>query len=665
MNEVCSTGLKRKGDALKKGLLVCVSLLFLLTIWIPVSASPVESPSQSDITPTPSTCAVETDQTDPINLSEFERWGFGPIRSVAFSSNGRYFLVATPYGYALYDNEKVDHTFKWVKISPPSEGLEFASIDVDDKEVCYEGSPISYRCFEIDSGKDIILEFEPTLEMVKKLKGVNDIELLSNNGKLIYKGKSKYIESPGGGTTSEQTTIEEVLNAATNKKKFDLGAGPEYLRYEERMMPEGCDLDSFSMCGNAYSPIPWAPLHAIFSPTDKYLGVIYNPSGLFTFEGRYRILKIYNTSNGRLIKSFGSVSEPVVDFAFDPKSERLLIGMFNGSVQLWTIDGSKKIWESKDFTQSSVTYRTTTDGKFLVYEGVLGDLEVRNLSNGKVVGKYESSAFALSPVHNLLAIGKKNGLIQIIDLDTQEKILEFHGHRKTVYSLKFSPDEKKLVSSSEDCNVYSWDIKTGSLLQSFGNISVDPYEMGEKYESRVFIKDFVFLDKSDELFGFGSWGTVLNWDESSGKLNYHVSAPALDFYQGMMTVNPHFPEGFSVDERSERFSIGNSYYDLNTGKPIEEKPELESPDKYDDINCTSFGPTSKDGKTLFAMEKKDLDRNICVIDVETGKLKSTFSIFAPGEHSIIEIGLPFLSTDGSTLFVPTSDGVTFLFKVPD
>jgi len=276
----------------------------------------------------------------------------------------------------------------------------------------------------------------------------------------------------------------------------------------------------------------------------------------------------------------------------------------------------------------------------------------------------ESSAFALSPIHNLLAIGKKNGIIQIIDLETQKKIWEFAGHRKTVYSLKFSPDEKKLVTSSEDCSVYSWDLINGSLLHSYGNTFVDPYEMGEKYESRVFIKDFVYLENSDKLFGFGSWGTVLNWDESSGKLNYHVSAPPLDFYQGMMTVNLHFPEGFSVDEKSNKFSIGNSIYDLNTGEQIGKKPELKLPGKYDDINCTSFGPTTRDGKTLFAMEKKDQDRKICMIDVETGKLKSTFSIFAPIEHSIIEIGVPFLSTDDSTLYVPTSDGVTFVFKVP-
>jgi WD40 repeat protein len=630
-----------------------------------VSASPVNSPSEADITPTPSDSCSSTDQFDQGNISNIERWGFGPIRSVAFSSTGRYFLVATPYGYALYNNEKVDHNFEWVQISPPFEGLEFASIDEDNKKVCFEGSPISYRCFEIDSGKDIILEFEPTLGMVKKLNGVNEIELKSNNEKLIYKGKSKYKESPDGGTTDEQTTIEEVFNAATNKKKFDLGDGPQYLQYAERTTPEGCDLDSFSMCGNAYLPIPWAPLRAIFSPNDKYLGVLYNPAGLFTFEGKYRILKIYNASTGRLIKSFGSVSEPVVDFAFDPKSEQLLIGMFDGSVKLWNINDWKNLWRSKNFTQPSVNYQTTTDGKFILYQGILGNLEVRDLSNGKVIGNYESSSFALSPIHNLLAIGKKNGVIQIIDLETQKRILEFSGHRKKVLSLKFSPDEKKLVTSSEDCSIYSWEIKTGSLLQSYGNTYIDPYEMGEKYESRVFIKDFVFLDDSDKLFGFGSWGTVLNWDGSSGKLNYHVSAPPLDFYHGMMTVNPHFPEGFSVDEKLNQFSIGESFYDLNTGKPIEEKQELKSPDTYDDINCTTFGPTSKDGKTLFAIGKKGLERNICVIDVTTGKLKFTFSIFAPIEHSIIEIGLPFLSTDGSTLFVPTSDGVTFVFKVPE
>lgn len=649
---------------MKKGLFVCISLIFLLSIWIPVNANAAEDLSSADITPTPSITPMVQDQVADGNLNEQTEWGFGPIRSVAFSATGKYFVVATRYGYAVYKNEKMDHMYEWVKITPPFEEFEGVSFASNDSEVCFVGAGNFYRCFEIDTGKEITLSDEPTITRMKMLEGGNDIELFSNNRKLIYKGKSKYIESPDGGTTTEQTTIEEVFDAATDKKKFDLGAGPQYLQYEDRTTPEGCDLGSFSMCGNAYSPLPWAPEYASFSENDKYLGVLYDPSGIYS-RGRYRILKIFNTVNGRLLKSFGSVSDPVVDFAFDPKSERLLIGMFDGSVQLWNTNGWKNLWQSKDFTQLSVNYQTTTDGKFLVYEGVLGDLEVRDISNGKVIGNFESSAFALSPIHNLLAIGKNNGVIQIIDLETQKKILEFSGHRKKVQSLKFSPDEKKLVSSGEDCNVYSWDIKTGSLLHSYGNTYVDPYDMGKKYESRVFIKDFVFLDDSEKLFGFGSWGTVLNWDESSGKLNYHVSARPLDFYHGMMTVNPHFPEGFTVDEKSKKFSIGDSIYDLNTGEPIEEKQELKSPDTYDSINCTTFGPISKDGKTLFTMGKKGLDRNICVIDVETGKLKSTFSIFEPKVDSITEIGLPFLSTDGTTLFVPTSDGVTFVFKVPD
>lgn len=55
------------------------------------------------------------------------------------------------------------------------------------------------------------------------------------------------------------------------------------------------------------------------------------------------------------------------------------------------------------------------------------------------------------------------------------------------------------------------------------------------------------------LIGFGSWGTVVNWNVNSGAKNYVIQSGALKYYNGMVTLKPHFPENFDVDTTNNFF----------------------------------------------------------------------------------------------------------------
>jgi WD40 repeat protein len=84
--------------------------------------------------------------------------------------------------------------------------------------------------------------------------------------------------------------------------------------------------------------------------------------------------------------------------------------------------------------------------------------------------KQWNKVIAYSPDSRLLAVGDKNGTIQIWDVASRKLLHKLIPTGKQVlYSnveLAFSPDSKQLVSSLYQA-LYLWDLDTGALLNSF------------------------------------------------------------------------------------------------------------------------------------------------------------------------------------------------------
>src|SRR5262249_49262209 len=83
-------------------------------------------------------------------------------------------------------------------------------------------------------------------------------------------------------------------------------------------------------------------------------------------------------------------------------------------------------------------------------------------------GWVEKKALAYSPDGRLLAgTGEKLALIDIWDAPTLERTARLVGHTGPVYCVAFSPDGRRLVSTSYDRTIRIWEVATGKELRQF------------------------------------------------------------------------------------------------------------------------------------------------------------------------------------------------------
>ncbi len=584
-------------------------------------------------------------------INNIARWGRGTISRVAFSPAGDSFVVSSAYGLAVYDMKALNDPPRWIAFAEP--------IDADSLSFREDGQYVllhEEKSWYINLQSGEVTTNNPGGQwVVDQESGGYELEFFSDDRALKFSSRLAYESYEETEDWSDRNyayygfVSAEVTDRETGTELFDFSHDTIYVEYEDYNSPDGCDLASFSMCGNVYDPLPLAPFRGAFSTTKRTFALLLRPPDLYS-SSSFSILKTYDARNGTLLNTFGSFDLPVLDFAYLPGKDTVLVAYKNGSIQLWDILSSTLLHQSWNFTASTYGFDLTFDGSFALsqYPNLL---EIRRTEDGAIVAQYEAATYAVSPIDNRIAIGKENGEILVIDLNKMDTTSRMAGHSAEIYELAFSPDGQLLVSTSEDCSLRSWDVNTGAFQHYFEKVEVNAY--GEEWtQSRIFVYDMQFVPGTDQIVGFGSWGTAAGWNVHSGAAQYHVLSEPLEYYQGMVTLNPHFPQSFWVMPEEERFYIDDVAYDLKTGEVI--GPYQGQANQVED--CSAVGPVSADGEMMFTRGYDSLAGNICILHAESKELLSILPASS-------QIGGVYLSPDGTRLYAPTWDGTVWIYQV--
>jgi len=86
------------------------------------------------------------------------------------------------------------------------------------------------------------------------------------------------------------------------------------------------------------------------------------------------------------------------------------------------------------------------------------DLEKMMIKKKLVASEKSARVIAINPVIGEMAVGFSDHFIRIFSLDNYSLKYEFQAHQNSVFTLRYTPDYKFLISGSRDARLKAWDV---------------------------------------------------------------------------------------------------------------------------------------------------------------------------------------------------------------
>jgi WD40 repeat protein len=204
---------------------------------------------------------------------------------------------------------------------------------------------------------------------------------------------------------------------------------------------------------------------------------------------------LLDAATGQQLLTFTENKDKVTDMVFSPDGKRLAtwysdFKLNKGAlvVKVWDTDTGQEVLTLKEHTNPVWDVAFSPDGKILascsgnwpLKAGPLAELKVWDSQSGRQLHNLDVHAtgvesLAFSPDGKLLACSniyldatsliRQTADVQVWDVSSGQKLLTLKGHSRTVSSLVFSADGKRLASASPlEKTVKLWDTTTGQEL---------------------------------------------------------------------------------------------------------------------------------------------------------------------------------------------------------
>jgi WD40 repeat protein/transcriptional regulator with XRE-family HTH domain len=350
-------------------------------------------------------------------------------------------------------------------------------------------------------------------------------------------------------------------------------------------------------------------------------------------------VRIWDTSNGQLLRVLKGHSAAVGGLAFSPDGKLLFTSSEDGTLIIWDVETGEQLRDLPNFTVYKVSF--SPDGQ-RVAVATFNGLQVWTYTpdSAEPISLDESQAILTIPDGGsgifspdgkwLAAISlstASGNAVKLWDATTGQELLTLTGHTDWLSGLAFSPDGKRLASTSLDGTVRVWSLTPGQEM-----VAVTAPPAG--YGNRV-----VYSPNGQEFATNGGDGTATLWNAKTG--------------EPRLTLTGHDAEvmnmAFSPD--GERFATGSLdttaiIWETATGKKL-----LTLSGHEEGVRDVTF---SSDGSLIAT---GGFDATARIWDSTTG-----LELLKITGHEGIVPGVAF-SPDGTQLATASTDGTAKVWDV--
>jgi WD40 repeat protein/uncharacterized caspase-like protein len=223
-------------------------------------------------------------------------------------------------------------------------------------------------------------------------------------------------------------------------------------------------------------------------------------------------LKLWDISNGRLLRTFIGHSKEVRSVQFSRDGTQVLSASMDMTVRLWAVTDGRLLRTTRLSVPEQYQWdiALSPDGTQVLSAqapaGTTGTMKLWDVTSGRLLRTFNADvstlAFSADGRHAATGGGGRSGQVKFWDLGSGSLLKTFDGHKpfETASRVAISPDGSRVLSTTTR-NVLLWDISSGRLLRDF-NIS-DIYRIAFSPDgTRVLTGDY--------------HGNIILWDAASG-----------------------------------------------------------------------------------------------------------------------------------------------------
>ncbi len=180
------------------------------------------------------------------------------------------------------------------------------------------------------------------------------------------------------------------------------------------------------------------------------------------------VVKVWETSTGRLIKTITDHTDEVLGVAFSPDGKFFATTGRDKTIKFWDSSSYQLIKTLQGLNAAIRKISFSHDGKKIVSSSEDNALTIWDVEKGQILESFKYpfrvSYSVFSPDDKTVLMANGDNQARILDLQSKNITVTFEGHKDRVQVANFSPDGKKVVTASTDGLAKIWDATTGKLL---------------------------------------------------------------------------------------------------------------------------------------------------------------------------------------------------------